>query len=106
MRGLRSSDDGCTLACSFGNVAGQEELLKAFFEASVSITNGSSIAYVLKLNEKKHIVSAADIQKWSDGLIADGISKTTVGIYLRACRVIWYACEKLGYVLPSDYPFG
>ena len=68
---------------------------------------GAKNSFVKYLGEVKGFrVTAADIQKWSDGLIADGISKTTVGIYLRACRVIWYACEKLGYVLHSDYPFG
>ena len=50
-----------TLACSFGNVAGQEALLKEFFLASVSrgsvagnvtLTNNSSVAYVLKINGK------------------------------------------------------
>ena len=50
-----------TLAYSFGNVAGAESLLKEFFSASVSrgivagnasLTNNSSIAYVLKINGK------------------------------------------------------
>ena len=27
-------------------------------------------------------------------------------MYLRSFRVAWYACEKLGYVLHTDYPFG
>ena len=25
---------------------------------------------------------------------------------MRSFRVAWYACEKLGYVLHTDYPFG
>ena len=39
-------------------------------------------------------------------MVADGISKSTIGMYLRSFRVAWYACEKLGYVLHADYPFG
>lgn len=53
---------GRTLAYSFGNIAGQEDMLKEFFTASVSvsekgdnsiaITNKSSLSYILKLNCK------------------------------------------------------
>ena len=51
-------------------------------------------------------VTVAEIRKWHDKLLEDGLKKTTVGIYLRACRVIWNACEKYGYVSHDDYPFG
>ena len=51
-------------------------------------------------------VTVAEIRKWHDKLLEDGLKKTTVGIYLRACRVIWNACEKYGYVSRDDYPFG
>ncbi len=51
-------------------------------------------------------VTVAEIKKWQDKMLEDGLSKTTVGIYLRACRVIWNACEKYGYVTHDNYPFG
>jgi site-specific recombinase XerD len=72
--------------------------------ASYRAARNSFVKYLGDIKGFK--VSPSDIQKWNDALVAEGISKTTVGIYLRACRVIWYACEKMGYVLHSDYPFG
>ena len=51
-------------------------------------------------------VTVAEIRKRHDKLLEDGLKKTTVGIYLRACRLIWNVCEKYGYVSRDDYPFG
>ena len=51
-------------------------------------------------------VTMAEVQKWHDKMMEDGLSKTTIGIYLRAFRVAWNACEKYGYVTHDDYPFG
>ena len=62
--------------------------------------------HFIHFGSEKFPITAADIQKWCASLVADGISKSTIGMYLRSFRVAWYACEKLGYVLHNDYPFG
>ena len=51
-------------------------------------------------------ISIAEVQKWYEGMVADGLKKTTIGIYLRAFRVAWNACESYGYLSHDDYPFG
>lgn len=60
-------------------------------------------------------VSAAEIQKWKDGMhdgvIGKGgklegkISDTTAGIYLRCCRAVWNRCVREGYLKDVPYPF-
>lgn len=59
-------------------------------------------------------ISAAEIQKWKDGM-RDGVKKkgkivgkirdTTAGIYLRACRAVWNTCLREGYLKDVPYPF-
>lgn len=73
-------------------------------EANYRAAKNSFVKYLGEI--KGFRITAADIQKWCDSLVADGISKSTIGMYLRSFRVAWYACEKLGYVLHTDYPFG
>ena len=73
-------------------------------EANYRAAKNSFVKYLGEI--KGFRITAADIQKWCDSLVADGISKSTIGMYLRSFRVAWYACEKLGYVLHVDYPFG
>ena len=46
------------------------------------------------------------IQKWIDKMKADGLSNTTTGIYMRACRVAINECIQEGYIKPTQYPFG
>lgn len=46
------------------------------------------------------------IKRWVEAMSKEGKSKTTIGIYLRACRVIWKAAQKKGYISKSFYPFG
>ena len=36
----------------------------------------------------------------------DGFTKTTIGIYLRACRVVWNECTQRGFLGKKEYPFG
>ena len=60
-------------------------------------------------------ISAAEIQKWKDGMhhgvsgkdgtIIGKISDTTAGIYLRACRAVWNRCLRDGYLKNVPYPF-
>lgn len=59
--------------------------------------------------------SAAEIQKWKDGMhngvkdengaIVRKISDTTAGIYLRCCRAVWNRCVHEGYLKDVPYPF-
>lgn len=60
-------------------------------------------------------ISAAEIQKWKEGMhngikdkdgkIIGKISDTTAGIYLRACRAVWNRCLREGYLKDVLYPF-
>ena len=64
---------------------------------------------------KGFCISAAEIQKWKDGMhngVKDGngavvgkISDTTVGIYLRCCRAVWNRCVHEGFLKDIPYPF-
>ena len=48
-------------------------------------------------------VSKSTIEKWIKGMENDGFTKTTIGIYLRACRVVWNECTQRGF-LGKKYP--
>lgn len=60
-------------------------------------------------------ISAAEIQKWKEGMhngikdkdgkIIGKINDTTAGIYLRACRAVWNRCLREGYLKDVPYPF-
>ena len=64
---------------------------------------------------KGFCISAAEIQKWKDGMhngvkdengaIVGKISDTTAGIYLRCCRTVWNRCVHEGYLKDVPYPF-
>lgn len=64
---------------------------------------------------KGFCISAAEIQKWKDGMhngvkdengkIVGKISDTTAGIYLRCCRAVWNKCVHEGYLKDVPYPF-
>lgn len=51
-------------------------------------------------------VSKSTIEKWIKGMENDGFTKTTIGIYLRACRVVWNECTQRGFLSKKEYPFG
>ena len=51
------------------------------------------------------LVSAAVLQRWVREMKAQDYSKATMGIYLRACRVVVKACIRVGYINAADYPF-
>lgn len=64
---------------------------------------------------KGFCISAAEIQKWKDGMhngvkdengeIVGKISDTTAGIYLRCCRTVWNRCIHEGFLKDVPYPF-
>lgn len=64
---------------------------------------------------KGFCISAAEIQKWKDGMhngvkdengaVVGKISDTTVGIYLRCCRAVWNRCVHEGFLKDIPYPF-
>ncbi len=64
---------------------------------------------------KGFCISAAEIQKWKDGMhngvkdekgvVVGKISDTTAGIYLRCCRAVWNRCVHEGFLKNVPYPF-
>lgn len=54
-------------------------------EANYRAAKNSFVKYLGEI--KGFRITAADIQKWCDSLVADGISKSTIGMYLRSFRV-------------------
>ena len=64
---------------------------------------------------KGFCISAAEIQKWKEGMhngvkdengaIIGKISDTTAGIYLRCCRAVWNRCIHEGFLKDVPYPF-
>lgn len=64
---------------------------------------------------KGFCISAAEIQKWKEGMhngvkdengaIIGKISDTTAGIYLRCCRAVWNRCLHEGFLKNVPYPF-
>lgn len=97
--GLRTDDDGAR----FTTAESYECALK-------------SLRKILGPNMiKGFCISAAEIQKWKDGMhngvkdengkIVGKISDTTAGIYLRCCRAVWNKCVHEGYLKDVPYPF-
>ena len=52
------------------------------------------------------LVNAPVLARWVREMKAQAYSKATIGIYLRACRVVVKECIRKGYIKPGDYPFG
>lgn len=52
------------------------------------------------------LVNAAVLARWVREMKARDYSNATIGIYLRACRVVVKECVRKGYIQPEDYPFG
>ena len=50
-------------------------------------------------------VTKDTIHKWVQGMTDEGKAKTTIGIYLRSCRVVVNECIRRGYILRTNYPF-
>lgn len=96
---LRTNDNGA----QFTTAESYEYSLKSFKK----ILGGETI--------KGFNVSAAEIQKWKDGMhdgivgkggtLEGKISDTTAGIYLRCCRAVWNRCVREGYLKDVPYPF-
>lgn len=51
-------------------------------------------------------ITSEDIQNWERGLDAANISKTTVGMYERACKAAWNDAVRIGLASKEDNPFG
>lgn len=52
------------------------------------------------------LVGTAVLTRWIREMKARSYSKATMGIYLRACRVVIKECIRKGYIKQEDYPFG
>lgn len=50
-------------------------------------------------------ITKEDVLKWEKGLEKKGASKTTVGIYERACRAAWNEAARQGLASLDDNPF-
>lgn len=53
---------------------------------------------------KRNHLTAEDIKTWEEGMA--GLTKSTVSIYLRACRAAWNEAVRQGLALRDDKPFG
>ena len=52
-------------------------------------------------------IDANMLHEWVQDLTDKGLTKTTIGMYLRACRVVVNECCQLGYMTKDkNYPFG
>jgi len=69
---------------------------------------GTKINYnaALKCFRKLSNGSPYSMNEWKQAMLKNGLSRTSVGIYLRAARVVWNATIKGGYLDQKDYPFG
>lgn len=60
-----------------------------------------------KIEELGFSVDSERLHKWVQYLTDKGISKTTIGMYLRACRVVVNECCRRGFMAKDkSYPFG
>lgn len=50
-------------------------------------------------------VDTITVQKWMQYMNNKGYKSSTIGIYLRAIRVVFNTCIRKGYLRQSDYPF-
>ena len=50
-------------------------------------------------------IDTLTIQKWCQYMNNAGYKPSTIGIYLRACRVVFNVCIRKGYLREADYPF-
>lgn len=50
-------------------------------------------------------VDTLTVQKWVQHMNNKGYKSSTVGIYLRAIRVVFNTCIRKGYLREADYPF-
>lgn len=50
-------------------------------------------------------VDTLTVQKWMKHMDDKGYKSSTVGIYLRAIRVVFNTCIRKGYLREADYPF-
>lgn len=50
-------------------------------------------------------VDTLTVQKWVEYMKESGYKSSTIGIYLRALRVVFNTCIRKGYLREADYPF-
>lgn len=76
---------------------------------------GTQYSYLTALNSfTKHVGNKVEfnklgetlIEKWRCGMEKDNLSVTSIGVYFRACRVVFRAGIKRGLIRGSQYPFG
>ena len=51
-------------------------------------------------------ITADDIRRWEKGMTDAGLSKTSIGMYERACRAAWNEAVRRGLASKDDKPFG
>lgn len=71
---------------------------------------GCALASFMEITgSKENIGFSVDeqlIRKWADGMAAKGLSSSTIGIYLRAARVVVNRAIAAGYMMQKSYMFG
>jgi site-specific recombinase XerD len=103
---IRASLTGMSLDACF---------LSVWREVIASRKHGTGASYEIAMKSFVRITGFAErdgfavtkdtIHKWVQGLTDEGKAKATIGIYLRACRVVVNECIRRGFLLQSAYPF-
>ena len=103
---IRISLTGKSASVSFISV--WEEIINGRKAGTAASYEGALKSFIKETgftNEKGFAVGKEVIHKWVQKMTDDGKSKATIGIYLRACRVVYKECISRGYILQADYPF-
>lgn len=76
---------------------------------------GTKTAYLIALNSfQKHVgenitfnrVGVELMKRWENGMAKEGISNTSQGMYMRACRAVINSCISENKIHRNQYPFG
>lgn len=72
-----------------------------------SYTNAYNSFVESKVYDEKDgfAVDTLTVKKWMQYMSAKGYKSSTVGIYLRAIRVVFNTCIRKGFLREADYPF-
>ena len=84
------------------------DFCKLWEDISATKKLGTKVNYDSALDSFRRLTSGApsDIGIWKTEMERIGLSSTTVGIYLRAARVVWNEGIESGLLERRDYPFG
>lgn len=85
-----------------------ENVMKSKSAGTAASYHTAKQSFIKHMGERKSFpdISVSLVDKWVNKMADAGTSKTTIGIYLRAFRVIVKECINKGYIKEANYPFG